>query len=178
MDVDWGCGGIFSVSEINSALAAAQRRRVGWLSSLIPLPALLPSAASWYIPPALSLFIQLLWSTVCFISPSRRPFGEPVLSLLFVPVFLALAALFLRGFSGHLVNRACHFPGPAPFLCSLRLRRSRAHVGTSWTNRYSSRELIPEEYPALKGNDVSELLEFLEYILQHTRRLNGQESLE
>lgn len=51
-------------------------------------------------------------------------------------------------------------------------------MGTSWTNRYSSRELIPEEYPALKGNDVSELLEFLEYILQHTRRLNGQESLE
>ena len=29
MEVDWGCGGIFSVAEINSALAAAQRQRVG-----------------------------------------------------------------------------------------------------------------------------------------------------
>ena len=45
--------------------------------SRIPPPALSPpSAASWCIPPALSLSIQLLWSMACFISAVRRPFWE------------------------------------------------------------------------------------------------------
>ena len=36
-------------------------------------------------------------------------------SVLVMPVFLTLSALFLLGFSAHLVTRACHFPQPVPF---------------------------------------------------------------
>lgn len=146
MEVDSGCGGIFSVAEINSALAGAQRQRVGRLSSLIPLPALLLLHLDIYHPPSASS------SSSCdllFVS-SRHP-GGPFgggSRALSVPVFLALAALFLQGFSGHLANRACHFPGRALSLRSLVLRSVGAHPGTSWTNRYSSRARSPSPTPA------------------------------
>lgn len=81
---------------------------------------------------------------------SRQPRGllGSCCSPLFMPVFvtLSLSALFLRVCSGHSVNRACHCP--ATFPCSLFCC---APAATSWTDRYSSRELSPpEDQPPLK----------------------------
>lgn len=101
----------------------------------------------------LSLFTQLLWSTLCFISSSRRP----------------LSALFLWACSGHSVNRACHFLGPATFLCSLSLSRCagsglmQGHPGRTGTVTGSSplRSLLPEMDSCIRAW-------VLGYIDQHT----------
>lgn len=136
MDIRFRCRD--AVAEIYSASAAVRWHRVGWLSTLIQPPALHPAAASWYIPPALSLFIELLWFTVCFISASRRPFwgfAGARSALLFVPIFLGLSALFLLGFSWSFGKLSMSFPEACflSFSCSSYCcLGSGLRVGTSW----------------------------------------------
>lgn len=92
--------------------------------------------------------------------------GVMVCALLFMPIFLGLSALFLLGFPGHLVNRACHFQSPALFfLLFLLLFRIRA----SCLNRYTNRELSPQAPPPMWRMMYGDLLKyrFLDCIDEH-----------